>query len=104
MDFKQKPVEGTTPATTTKKLNKENQSLTWINFQVSLNTTTGLKKISSGIAADMLFKKLFGEGWEQEIASLSEDQLKNIASKIEFSDLTINIVTPSAPAKFEDLV
>ena len=108
MDFKQKkdgdaPTTTTTAVATAKKSKETQQSVVWINFTLCLETKTGVKKISAGVAADSLFKRLFGDNFKEVLESLNEEQLETITKKISVTDFAINIVSPSEPAKFEDL-
>ena len=110
MEFKQK-TSGDVPTTTTKtavatasKKNaaKESSSV-WINFSLNLETKAGTKKLSAGVAADTLFKRLFGDEFKEVLEKLSDEQIENITKKLSAESFTINIVAPSEPAKFEDL-
>ena len=93
----------TTAVATAKKVGSKETSLVWFNFSVSIQTKKGLKKISAGIAVDSLCKKLFGDGWEGEIASLTTEELQNIAEKLEVSEPTINVVVPAEKSSYKDL-
>ena len=107
MEFKRKAA--TEAATTTKvatatskKAGKESATV-WINFTLCLETKAGIKKVSSGIPADSLFKKLFGDSFTDILNDLEDAQIEAITEKLSAQDFSINIVTPSEPAKFEDL-
>lgn len=107
MEFKRKSAPESTAvatATTTKKNagSKESSSV-WINFTVLLETKKGIRKLSTGVAADNLFKKIFGDEFKVSLEALNEEQINNIISKISFDGISINVVSPSEPAKFEDL-
>lgn len=105
MAFERKSVAPTTTAATAtaKKAGSKETSLVWFNFSVSIQTKKGLKKISAGIAVDSLCKKLFGDGWEEEIASLTTEELQNIAEKLEVSEPTLNVVAPTEKSSYKDL-
>ena len=107
MAFERKTAAATTTAATasaatSKKSNKESAAV-WVNFQVVLQTKKGARKISSGIAADSLFKRVFGEDFKEILESLNEEQLSNVVNSIAFENVAINIVTPSEEASYEDL-
>lgn len=96
----------TTAATATTAVNKKGSkdtSLVWFNFAITIQTKKGLKKTSAGISLDALCKKLFGDDWEEEIASLSEEELQNMAQKLEIVDPTINVVAPPEKSSYKDL-
>lgn len=90
-------------ATATSKKSGKELSAVWINFQVVLQTKKGARKISSGIAADALFKRIFGDSFKETLEELSEEQLNNICSSISFENTTINVVAPSEESSYEDL-
>ena len=111
MEFKQKTVEDvptTTPTTkvataTSKKAGKDTAANVWVNFTLCLETKAGIKRVSSGIPADAVFKRLFGDDFLEVLNGLSEEKLESITKKLSAENFAINIVTPSKPAKFEDL-
>ena len=104
MAFERKATAAITTASTatSKKSNKESASV-WINFTLCLETKAGIKKVNSGIPADSLFKKLFGEAFTDILNDLEDAQLESITEKLSAQDFSINLVTPSEPASFEDL-
>lgn len=87
---------------TSKKAGKESASV-WINFTLCLETKAGTKKVSSGIPADSLFKKLFGEAFTDVLNDLEDAQIESITEKLSAQDFSINVVLPSEPSSFEDL-
>ena len=89
--------------TATSKKSKEAQAVTWINFTLILQTKKGEKKVSAGIPADAVFKKLFGDNFFQTLSTLTEEQLESICSKISVDNFAINLVTPTEENEFEDL-
>lgn len=107
MAFERKTAAATTTATasatTSKKAGKESNALIWINFSVTVTTKKGDKRMTAGIPADAIFKKLFGESFLEIIGALDDTQLESIANAITFKDTSINIVTPAEEASFEDL-
>ena len=107
MAFERKAAGAASPTTkvattTSKKSNKESASV-WVNFTLCLETKAGTKKVSSGIPADSLFKKLFGDAFTDILNDLEDAQLEAITEKLSAQDFSINIVLPSEPAAFEDL-
>lgn len=108
MAFERKAATGAASTTTkvatatSKKSNKESASV-WINFTLCLETKAGTKKVSSGIPADSLFKRIFGDAFTDVLNSLEDAQIESITEKLSAQDFSINLVTPSEPASFEDL-
>lgn len=96
------PATKVATATTSKKEVKEGAAI-WVNFNLVLQTKKGAKKISAGVAADSLFKKLFGDSFKQILEELSEEQLNTICNSVTFENLAINIVSPSEESSYEDL-
>lgn len=106
MAFERKNAEAATSvatATAKKSAKEVKEAAVWINFQVVLQTKKGAKKISAGVAADSLFKKLFGDSFKQVLEELSEEQLSNICNSVTFENAAINIVSPSEESSYEDL-
>lgn len=109
MEFKRKAATGAATTTTkvatatSKKAGRESAATVWINFTLCLETKAGTKKVSSGIPADSLFKKLFGDAFTDILNDLEDAQIESITEKLSAQDFSINIVLPSEPASFEDL-
>lgn len=88
---------------TSKKAGKESAATVWINFTLCLETKAGIKKVNSGVPADALFKRLFGDDFTNILNDLEDAQIESITEKLSAQDFSINIVLPSEPSSFEDL-